>query len=571
MKYFCSTRLLMVLISATLMAIVLPATQASSYNLAQVHSGKHLQLQILAINDFHGKLTEKSLVSGRPVGSAPVLASYLQTAAEGMEDSTFIVHAGDLVGASSPESALLQDEPTVEFFNLLGNRFCRYNNPMNPRCNLVGTVGNHEFDEGRQELMRLIEGGNHINGPFLQDPWRGATFPYVCTNVVDENTNRPILAPYVIKRIKDVPVAFVGAVLQDTASIVTASGIAGLQFTGEAQAINTQVRKLKHMGIKTIIVLLHQGGFQPPYEGATDPAAVELSGEVVDIVKALDSEVDVVISGHTHGFTNALIANDQGAEILVTQAWSKGTAFAGIDLEIDRQSGDVAAKSAEIITTWADAGPGLEPDRRVAELVDEAKEVTLPLTSQIIGNTAVAISADQNEAGESAMGNLIADAQRAALETDFAFMNPGGIRNSLDAGEVTWGELYSVQPFNNYLVKMELIGQQVYDLLNQQFTPYQPFDSMLQISGLTYSWDAGRPANDKVVEVRKDGVPIDRTTLYSVTVNSFMAEGGDKFTVLLDGLNRQVGPIDLDGLIEYIEYLGQPFSSAIEGRIEKLN
>jgi 5'-nucleotidase len=532
---------------------------------------KHLKIQILAINDFHGQITEGRYVDGRPVGSAPVLASYLKTAARGVENQTFIVHAGDLVGASLPESSLLQDEPAIEFFNLLGNRFCSDRFPMHPKCNLVGTVGNHEFDEGVTEMMRLFKGGNHIDGPFLQDPWKGATFPHVCANVINEETRRPLLLPFSIKLVKNVLVAFIGAVLEDTPSIVTASGIAGYDFIDEAQAINKQVARLKRWGIKTIVVLIHQGGDQSAYFGATDPAAGEVTGDIVDIVKAMDSEVDVVVTGHWHGFTNALITNDQGAEILVTQAWSKGSAYADIDLEIDRRSRDVTAKSAQIITAWADEGPGLEPDQQVSDLVERAKAATEPLTSRVIAESAVEISKDQNSAGESALGNLIADAQRAAMGTDFAFMNPGGIRAGLDAGEVTWGELYTIQPFNNYLIKMDLSGQQIYDLLNQQYEGYQPYDRILQVSGLTYTWDAQRLYDDRILEIRKDGTAIDPDAVYSVTVNSFIAEGGDNFSVLPGGTNRQVGPIDLDALIEYIQNLDQPFSSAIEGRIERLN
>jgi 5'-nucleotidase len=531
---------------------------------------KQLKIQILAINDFHGQLTNRNLY-GRPVGSAPVLASYLKAAAQGMEKQTFIVHAGDFVGASVPESSLLQDEPTIEFFNLLGNRFCRDKFPMHPKCNLVGTVGNHEFDEGVTEMMRLFKGGNHADGPFLQNPWKGAAFPHVCANVVNEETKRTLLPPFSIKLVKGVPVAFIGAVLEDTPSIVTASGIAGYDFIGEAEAVNKQVARLKRWGIQAIVVLIHQGGHQGYYAGPTDPSAGEVTGDIVEIVKALDSEVDVVVTGHWHGFTNALMTNDKGAEILVTQAWSKGTAYADIDLEIDRRSRDVVAKTAEIITTWADQGPGLKPDQKVADLVERASAATEPLTSQVIAESAIEISATQNDAGESALGNLIADAQRATMGTDFAFMNPGGIRADLDAGEVTWGELYTIQPFNNYLIKMDLSGQQIYDLLNQQYAPYQPYDRIMQVSGLTYTWDAQRPSDDRIVEILKDGTPIDLDAIYTVAVNSFIAEGGDNFGVLLAGTNQEVGPIDLDALIAYIQSLEQPFSSYVEDRIERQN
>ncbi|MBX3302549.1 MAG: 5'-nucleotidase C-terminal domain-containing protein [Nitrospira sp.] len=307
----------------------------------------HLHVQLLAINDFHGQLSEGRLVANRPVGGAAVLAAYLHAAQHDpkdrdLSDRTFIVHAGDHVGATPPESALLQDEPSIGFLNLLANRYCRYEDRredrdrrrgweddeaqedrrdrrMHPKCNLVGTPGNHEFDEGKDELFRLLNGGNHASGPFLENPYRGARYPTVSSNVVDQKTGKPILPP-----------------------------------------------------------------------------------------------------------------------------------------------------------------------------------------------------------------------------------------------------------FGNSLVRMELTGQQIFALLNQQWAN-QSSTRILKTSGLTYTWDNNRPIGDRIVEVLRNGSPIDRQATFSVTVNSFMAAGGDNFTVLLQGKNQVGGPLDLDALITYIQTLPQPFSAAIEGRIIRLN
>lgn len=528
-----------------------------------------LDVRILAFNDFHGQLSAGRRVGNRPVGGAAILASYLKEAQEGFEDQSFIVHAGDHVGASPPASALLQDEPSIAFLNLLANDHCSSEEPLNRRCNLVGTPGNHEFDEGKEEMFRLIQGGNHPAGPFLEDPYRGARFPYVSANVVDAATGEPILPPYVIKKIKGVPIAFIGAVLKETPTIVTPSGVAGLAFLDEAESINRYIPELRSEQVRAIIVLIHQGGRQSIYEGETRSAAGPVDGAIAQIVSRLDDEVDVVISGHAHSFTNAPLKNQNGKEILLTQAFSGGTAYADIDLEIDPATHDVVAKSAAVITTYADAGPGLEPDKKVAELVAQAEEKVAPLVNQVIGQAQGDILKAQNSAGESALGNLIADAQRAAMGTDFAFMNPGGIRADLLAGPVTWGALFTVQPFGNSLVKMDLTGQQIIDLLNQQWLN-QPFPRLLQISGLIYTWDNSRPAGDRIVEVRKDGLPIDGAALYTVTANSFIAAGGDNFTVLTQGTHRVGGPIDLDALIAYIQGLPQPFSAQVEGRIIRL-
>jgi 5'-nucleotidase len=527
-------------------------------------------VQILAINDFHGQIAAGKKVHDRPVGSAPVLAAYLKKAQKDFAGYTFIVSAGDLVGASPPDSALLQDEPAIMFMDLLGNDQCSVKDRTNPLCNLVGTVGNHEFDEGLKELKRLIEGGNFSQGPFLENPWQGAAFPYVVANVVSKDTNKPIFPPYVIKKVEGVPIAFIGAVLKGTKDMVMPSHVAGLEFLDEAAAINSYIPEIKKQGVRSIIVLLHQGGRQKVYRGPTRPGG-NVSGAIKKIVWNLDDEVDVVISGHTHAFTNALVPNRHGQEILVTQAWSAGTGYADIVLAISRDSKDVVSKSASIVTTWADAGPGLTPDAAVAKLMRAAEAKVAPLTQRRIAEAATDIVRTQSPAGESALGDLIADAQRKVMGTDFAFTNPGGLRADLEAGEVTWGELYTVQPFNNYLVTMELTGQQIYDLLNQQFPTGTTYHRMLQVSGLTYTWDNNLPPPGRITEVRRNGQPIDKAATYTVTVNSFLAEGGDKFSVFTQGANQVKGPTDLKALTDYLQSLPQPFSAKIDGRIERLN
>ncbi len=417
-----------------------PVTWAShDIGIASNDVATHMHVKMLAINDFHGQISAGKTVSGHPVGSAAVLTSYLHTAAVGYEDRCLIVHAGDHVGASPPSSALLQDEPSIMFFNMLGNSSCCASYRMDPLNNLVGTVGNHEFDEGLAELQRLIYGGNYATGPFLEDPYTGAHFPYVSANVLDAQTGQPVFLPYVIKQVAGMPIGFIGAVLKDTPTMVTASGVVGLTFADEAQSINHYVKVLQANGIHSIVVLLHQGDSQTSYAGATDPSKAGLpDGPALQIISNLDDEVDVVLSAHTHTFTNTIVKNKNGKGILTTQAYSAGTAYADITLGIDPATKDIVEGSASIITTYADSGPGLTPDAKVAALVAQAETAVAPLTSQVIGTAQTALTATQNAAGESALGNLIADAQRAALGTDFAFMNPGGICADIPAGQVTW-------------------------------------------------------------------------------------------------------------------------------------
>lgn len=366
--------------------------------------------------------------------------------------------------------------------------------------------------------------------------------------------------------------AFIGAVLKQTPTIVTPTGVAGLKFLDEADSINRYVKWLRREeGIHTFIVLIHQGGTQTSYQGPTQPGGLVTGQDIVDIVSRLDDDVDVAVSGHAHSFTNTLLKNQNGTEILVTQAFSSSTAYGDIDLTIDRKTRNVVAKSAAIVTTFADAGPGLTPNLAIASVVAQAEAKVAPLVNLVIGEAATDLLRTENSAGESTLGNLIADVQRTALGTDFAFMNPGGIRADLSAGPVTFGELFTVQPFGNSLVQMTLTGQQIYDLLNQQWSPNQPFPRIMKTSGLIYTWDNNRPIGDRIVEVRRNGAPIDRQASFSVTVNNFMAAGGDNFTVLTQGQNQVGGPIDLDALISYAQDLPQPFSAAIEGRIVRLN
>lgn len=537
-----------------------------------------VSINLLSINDFHGQLSPRT-VAGRSAGGAAVLAAYLKAASN---ENTLIVHDGDQVGASPPNSALLQDEPSISVFNLLANAHCRlFSRQMQmsrstqpfaqQRCNLIGTLGNHEFDAGKAELLRLHTGGTHRDGPFLEAKWEGARFPMVSSNVINQASGESLLPPYSIYYSNGVRIGVIGAVLKETPSIVSPSGVAGLRFIDEADAINQSVADLRRHGVRAIVVALHQGGQQTSYDGPTNPEADAVTGPVVDIVKRLDDDVDVVISGHSHGFTNALVPNANGKPILVTQAFSAGTAYADIELVVSRRSRDVVEKSAAIYTTWSDQGPGLSPDPAVAALVAQADARVEPLVARSVGLAQGEITRTETPAGESALGNLIADAQRVATDAQISFMNPGGIRADLASGEVTWGDLFAIQPFANDLVSMDLTGAQIRTMLEQQWSG-QSNPRLLKPSGLRYSWAASRPIGSRVIDMLDAaGAPINPAATYRVAMNSFLAGGGDNFTELTEGTNRIVGPVDLNALVDYIEELPQPFSGRIEGRIERVD
>ncbi|MDB4974010.1 MAG: ushA [Myxococcaceae bacterium] len=545
---------------------LLVANAASAQARPSAATDGAVHVQLLGLNDFHGQLASARKLDERPVGGAAVLVSYLRDAAARFPGDTLIVHAGDWVGASPPSSALLQDEPSIEVLNLLANAFCTYQNRLHPRCNVVGTPGNHEFDEGASELVRLVRGGTAKRGPFLQSPWRGARFPYVSATVLDRATSRTLFPAYVIKQLSGIKLAVIGAVLQETPSMVVAGGVQRVRFLPEAEAINRSVAQLRRQGIETIVVTIHQGGAQPPYPGPTRLDAAGPSEGLPEIILALDDAVDVVISGHAHAFSNALMKNKHGHDILVTQAWLAGGAFASIDLTIDQQTHDVVNKTATIFPTYNDSGPGLSPAADVAALVARAEQRVAPLSARVVGSVREALPQKPNAAGESALGNLIADAQRSETGADVALMNQGGIRSGLDAGEIRWGALFAIQPFSNAIVTMELTGAQLARVLEQQWES-RDMPHMLQVSGLRYRWDPARPVGSRVVSVTVAGQPLVPSKSYRVALNSFLAGGGGGFSQLREGKNMHTGAIDLDLLVTYIERQGKPIEAQVEGRI----
>lgn len=502
---------------------------------APAANNRFIQIQLLGINDLHGQLNVTRNVNGKPAGRVDYLAAYLkQRKAE--NKNTLLIQDGDMVGASPPVSALLQDEPTIEILNKLGFD--------------IGTVGNHEFDEGLTELLRLIKGGSHPKtGNFA-----GSNFPWIVANVINDKTGKTILPPYQVIKVNGMPIGFIGVVTTETPTVVIPSGVAGLKFTDEVEAINRNVAELKKQGVKSIVVLAHN-------PGTSGPNGENPTGKLVDIANRVDDEVDIIFGGHNHAYMNATIDNK-----LVVQSYSYGTAFSDVDIEIDPKTRDIVSKTAEIVTTFQD---GVKPDPDIQQMIKGYEAKVEPIVNRVVGSSAESLTAKQNENGESVLGDFIADAQRKALNTEFSFMNPGGIRADIDPGEITWGEVYTVQPFNNDLVKMTMTGQQIRALLNQQWGATKT--NMLQISGLSYTWDPNKPIGQRVVSIKlPDGTEIDSNKSYSVTANIFLSGGGDGFTVFTQAQNKEVGPVDLDALVNFISAQPKPFTYQIQNRIQRV-
>ncbi len=508
-----------------------------------------VHLQILSFNDFHGNIATTDDYSGG-VGRADYLAANVRAAEAGVEHS-IVVSAGDLIGASPLISALFHDEPTIEAMNMIGLD--------------INGVGNHEFDEGSLELLRMHNGGSHPDGDLDGDGFAGADFDFLAANVVVTATGQTVFPAYTVKEYDGIKVAFIGMTLEGTPSIVTPAGVAGLTFKDEVDTVNALIPGLQAQGIEAIVVLMHEGGFAS--EGGGDGNGCgTLSGNLYDIVIGLDPAVDVVIGGHNN---QRFVCMDVGGKA-VTMAYHSGRMFTDFDVTLDRYTGDMTVQS---INNTPNLQDGVTPAADLTALIDKYDGLSAPLANQIIG-TATAdlyeggqpdpqipvIPGYENEAGESSLGDVIADAQLKATASAgtgnavVAFMNPGGIRANIEAGDVTYAEAFTTQPFGNSLVTMTLTGTQIDTLLEQQWVGQGGRQRILQVSdGFTYTWDASAADGSKIdpSTIKIGGVVVDPGTGYRITVNSFLASGGDNFAVLVDGTDRLGGEIDLDALVTY--------------------
>lgn len=542
--------------------------------------GSTLAVKVIAFNDFHGNINP---VSGNyfgvtgPTGGVAYMASAV-AALKAQNPNNVVVSAGDLIGASPLASALFHDEPTIEAMNRLGLEF--------------NAVGNHEFDEGRDELVRMQNGGCHPDPAEVAAghtcrgaevgtpvPFEGAKFKFLAANVVDRATGKTLFPAYKVKSFKGIPVAFIGMTLKGTPGIVTPSGVASLDFRDEADTVNALVPQLKNQGIRAIAVVIHEGGFTT---GGKDDCK-GASGAILDIANRLDPEVDLIVSGHTHWAYNCVY---NGRRLTSAGAFSR--MLTDIDLTLDTATRNIVATSA---TNRVVADAGVTPVAGIKAIIDRYNTLSAPLANSKVGYISADINKAQNTAGESAAGDLVADAQLDATTPATkggavaAFMNPGGLRGtdpvlgytSSAAGEgngvVTYGEAFTFQPFGNSLVVMTLSGAQIKQMLEQQFVAsatasasckaYNPQTTqrILQPSAsISYSWSPSRADCDKVdvTTLKINGVPVDLAANYRVTVNSFLATGGDGFAVLASGTDRVGGDVDLDALVAYFGKVSSP-------------
>ena len=523
-----------------------------------------VEVKILAINDFHGNLRpplggirirdpqDAGKTVNVPAGGAEHLATAVRELRARNPNHVFVA-AGDLVGATPLLSALFHDEPTVESLSLMGLE--------------ITAVGNHEFDEGAAELLRLQRGGCHpVDGCKGPAPFAGAKFQYLAASTIDLRSGQPILPAYTIKRFQGIPVAFIGLTLKDTPTIVVPAGVAGLEFRDEAQTVNALVPELRRQGVEAIVVLIHEGGI-PSGDYDECPG---ISGPIVDIVKRFDKAVDVVVSGHTHRAYNCRIDGR-----LVTSGDKYGTVLSEIDIVLDPASGDVREAKARnnIVRTATYA-----KDAAQSQLIAAWEQLAAPLAKRVVGRVAAPLTRDESPAGETPIGQLVADAQLAATASagaQIALMNPGGLRATLaggEGGQVRYEDLFAVQPFYNNLVTLTLTGAQLQRVLEQQWLG-QARPRILQISrGFTYAWQASKPAGERIVpgSLRLNGAPIEPQQRVRVTVNSFLAGGGDNFSALKEGAESRTGQMDIDALEAHVQRVGTIGPGALD-RIRRVD
>jgi 5'-nucleotidase len=483
------------------------------------------------------------------------MATLVRELRQGQKNTVFVA-AGDLIGASPLLSAMFHDEPSVESLSMMGLE--------------LASVGNHEFDEGKDELKRMQNGGCHpVDGCQGPHPFSGAKFHYLAASTIEKDTGKTIFPPYEIREFDGIPVGFIGLTLKGTPDIISPTSAAGLEFRDEAETVNASVAELKARGVEAIVVLIHEGGL-PTGDYNECPG---ISGAIVEITKRFDPAVDVIVSGHTH---QAYVCQIDGR--LVTSGDKYGTLVTAIDLKLDPKSRDVISARADNVIVRSDSLPR---DAQQTALIEAYDKVSAPIANRRAGSITETLSRVPGGAGESTLGDIIADAQLSATKADtnggavIAFTNPGGIRADIvrkEDGEVTYAELFASQPFRNQLVTLSLTGGQIRDMLEQQWLdPRRP--RILQVSkGFHYTWDAARPYGERVVaaSISLNGEPIDPAKSYRVTVNNYLSVGGDGFTALKEGTAQQFGIFDADALYTYFQ-ANSPIAPVAAERIGRLN
>lgn len=495
---------------------ILPKQTATNAEaLAWVREARFPLFTFLSTNDFHGQLETGKLVSSKLVGGSAYNMTYVNNYKALNPAGTVLMDAGDMM-QGMPISNLLWGESVIDVYNHMGY--------------VASVTGNHEFDWGLDTLQQRMD---------------QAEFPILVANIFLEGTDtRPDWAvPTTMLSVKGEKIGVIGVTSVYTPTIVMAGVLDGYEFHDAGPIVEELAAELRDDGAKMVVVLAHM----PDVYGGV------VSGEMTQVAVP---GVDLIISGHSHSGYSGLINN-----IPIIQQYSSGTAIGVSNLTYDRSTESVAKSALQVVTTF---NQGVTPDPTIAGIVADYQALIAPIVNAVKASTTGLITRGGNDRyiKEVPMGDLIADAQAWKGGTQIAFMNPGGIRADIGylsyPHDITWGDFFTVQPFDNKLVTMTLTGSQIYALLEQQFVPPQSSMKLLQQSGLIYHYNLSLPQGSRITSLTlKDGTPIlPDATPYTVTCNEFIATGGDGFSVFLSGTNvTRIGVSDLDALIEYVQYL----------------
>ena len=566
-------------------ALLPPPGPGATATLAAAPLPGPVTVRLIAFNDFHGNLESTGLTLPWPdpsdrrkvarlaAGGAAPLAGLVQALRAGATHH-LTISSGDLIGATPLVSALFLHESTIDVANRIGVD--------------IAIPGNHEFDAGREELLRVLGGGCADNKPEAPTVscalgrHGGARFATFAANVVKAEGGT-LFPASVVREFGGIKVGFIGAVTKITPSIVIPSGVAGLRFIDEAQAINAEAARLKAQGVEAMVAVIHEGGDTgtpgQPLEW-NDAGCPNPRGEIFDIVRRLTPDVDLVFSAHTHQGYRCVI---EGRAVMQATALGRGVSVADIVLDpktrdIDRtrtvhrnlpvfnERSDPALREAIIAAEpepWRQVLRATQPAAEVAQRVAEYVAAAAPRAQRPVGR--IAGNFDRSGRTDASAGRLVADSQWAATRAperggaQFALMNPGGVRTDLRCASappctVTYGEVFAMQPFGNSLVVMTLTGAQIRQMFEDQQGPERerPY-FLIPSSSLTYRWNARAPHGQRVQELRLDGQAVQAEREYRFTVNSFLAEGGDSVPMLVQGRNRLGGMQDIDALIAYLQ------------------
>lgn len=532
-----------------------------------------VEIGLVAINDFHGALDPPRQAVPTPDGAGGMVpvpaggAAWLASAVDSIAaqyPNHAVVAAGDLTSASQLASSLFLDEPAVGVMNRIGLDF--------------NAVGNHEFDRGWRELLRLQNGGCEKfarNDPCQIEPFPGASYRYLAASTFREDGSTLFPATGLKSfgsGARKVTVGFIGLSLQQVPELVVPSALAGLTFGDEAQAINTAIPALKAQGADAIVVLIHQGGKTAEGDGVN--GCTGFNGALEPILEKLDPGVDVVVSGHTHWAYVCDWKKDADAQpILLTSAGVYGEVVTDIALEIDPVQDRVVSKRARNVIVQSpgyqggrgaiantDLMPRFEPRADVAAFVKTYTDAAQVSIEKPVGHLAGPVQKPSGLSSNTGgtLGNLIADAQWAATReagAQIALTNPFGIRAPLVPGpdnQVTFGQLYAVQPFTNTLVTMTLTGSQIGQAISEGLDNPRAQQVLAPSADLRFRYDLSRPLGQRLVALTYKGKPIDPAASYRVTVNNFLAEGGDGYTTFKQGTERVNGGVDLDAFIAWL-------------------